>query len=92
LETVLDQLKEVEDFFQPAVLLFMCELANVHDSPKKRKYEAKLMSILCKRGKGKISKVEIPRRFKVPDRNSIEAFRRALIGISEQRSAAIEER
>jgi hypothetical protein len=34
---LLDTLREVEDFFQPAVLAAICKLANEYDNPKRRK-------------------------------------------------------
>jgi hypothetical protein len=87
LQQILDKLKEAEDFFQPAVLGYICNLANEHDNPKKRKYEAGLMSISCKRDKGNASTVQIPRKFKLPDRGPLERFREALLGISERKDA-----
>src|SRR5437868_4277408 len=45
IEIVFDQLKEVEDFFQPAVLDTVCKLANEFDNLKKRKYIAGLRYI-----------------------------------------------
>lgn len=82
-ETVLDQLQEIVGFFQPAVLLAVCDLANKHDNPKKRKYEAGMLSISCKKGKGNVVTVQMPRNFKVPDRKAIERLRAALLGIVE---------
>jgi hypothetical protein len=48
-EAVFDQLKEVEDFFQPVVLQAVCDLANEHDNPKRRKYTAGLLEHMQKR-------------------------------------------
>lgn len=77
LETSLDQLKELEDFFQPGVLTAICDLANQYDKPKKRHYTAGLMEITCKRG-NKAMTVKMPRHFQLPDRAPLEAFRKAL--------------
>ena len=79
IEGALDLLKEAEDFFQPQVLDIVCKLANEYDNPKKRKYEAGLLSITCRRGKEKIT-VQPARNFGLPNRKPIEAFRAALMG------------
>jgi hypothetical protein len=59
IEKIFDELKEVEDFFQPAVLDVICTLANDYDNPKKRRYMAGLQSLTCKRGRDKIT-VQMP--------------------------------
>lgn len=82
-EAVMEQLQEVEDFFQPAVLQVICDLANKNDNPKKRKYEPGMLSISCKRDKSKAATVHLPRSFRLPDRKAIERFRAALLGISD---------
>jgi hypothetical protein len=82
-EAILDQLKELEDFFQPAVLGVVCDLANQHDNPKKRKYVPGVLSISCKRDKGNVATVHMPKNFKVPDRKATERFGAALLGISD---------
>lgn len=87
LDKVLRELKEVEDFFQPAALLYICDLANEEDNPKKRKYSAGLMSISCERAKGGVSTVQIPRKFKLPERAPLERFRAALLGMSDATAA-----
>jgi hypothetical protein len=76
-ETIFDQLKEVEDFFQPAVLQAICDLANENDNPKKRKYVAGLATITCKRDKDK-SCVQIPKNYKMPNRAGLEALKESL--------------
>lgn len=74
-ERVLEQLKELVDFFQPSVLVPVCEWATLHD--KKRQYEAGLMSLTCRRDKGKFT-VTMPRNYNVPGRSRIETFRAAV--------------
>jgi hypothetical protein len=80
IEMVLDKLKEVEDFFQPAVIDAVCLLANTYDNPKKRTYVAGVLSITCRRPKGDVT-VSLPKSFKQPSRKPIEAFRSALGGL-----------
>lgn len=77
IEVALDQLTEIEVFFQPSVLNAICDLANQHDNPKKRHYTAGLLEVTCKRGKNRVT-VRMPRNFRVPDRAPLEAFRSAL--------------
>jgi hypothetical protein len=79
-EGILDTLREVEEFFQPAVLAAVCKLANEHDNPKRRKYEAGLLSITCKRDRDK-SVITMPKGFELPSRRPLEAFRAALAGV-----------
>lgn len=79
-ETILDTLREVEEFFQPASLAAICKLANEHDNPKRRKYEAGLLSLSCKRERDK-SVISMPKGFELPSRRPLEAFRSALAGI-----------
>jgi hypothetical protein len=79
-EVVLDTLREVEEFFQPAALAAMCKLANEHDNPKRRKYEAGLLSLTCKRDRDK-SVISMPKEFALPSRRPLEAFRSALAGV-----------
>ncbi len=86
-ERVLDKLKELETFFQPEVLTLVCEYANEHDNPKKRKYQPGIMSITMKRDKGKLVMC-MPRNYKVPDRKAIEEFRTALSGLQFLKSNA----
>ena len=61
---ILDTLREVEEFFQPMALQSVCKLANEHDNPKWRKYEAGLLSITCKGGREK-SVVAMPKGFEL---------------------------
>ncbi|HUZ34007.1 MAG TPA: hypothetical protein VMV19_18150 [Xanthobacteraceae bacterium] len=76
-EVIFGQLKEVEDFFQPAVLQAVCDLANEHDKPKKRKYIAGLLTITCKRDRDK-SSVQLPRNYKIPNRAGLDALKESL--------------
>jgi hypothetical protein len=76
-EVVFEQLKEVEDFFQPAVLQAVCDLANEHDNHKKRKYVPGLLTITCKRDRDK-SSVQIPRNYKIPSRAGLDALKESL--------------
>jgi hypothetical protein len=77
IETIFDHLKEVEDFFQPAVLQAVCDLANVYDNPKKRKYAPGLLTITCKRDREK-SSVQIPNSYKIPNRAGLNALKESL--------------
>jgi hypothetical protein len=76
-EAVFDELKEVEDFFQPAVLEIVCNLGNEHDNPKKRKYIAGLLTLTCKRDRDK-AVVQMPSSYKLPNRSGLEALKEAL--------------
>jgi hypothetical protein len=77
IEKVFDELKEVEDFFQPAVLDLVCKLANDYDNPKKRKYSAGLQSLTCKRARDK-STVQMPNNYRLPNRSGLEALKKSL--------------
>jgi hypothetical protein len=77
IEAVFEELKEVEDFFQPTVLTAICKLANEYDNPKKRKYIAGLLSITCKRDRDKIV-VQMPNNYRVPNRSGLEALKKSL--------------
>jgi hypothetical protein len=77
IEAAIDQLKELEDFFQPQVLGAICDLANIYDHPKKRKYAASLMEVSCKRDKEKTT-VAMPKNYRVPSKAPIETLRKAL--------------
>ena len=78
-EVIFDHLKEVEDFFQPAVLQAVCALANEYDNPKKREYVAGLGMLACKRAKGKEkATVQIPRHYKIPNRAGLEKLAESL--------------
>jgi hypothetical protein len=78
-ESVLEQLKEVEDFFQPAMLTAVCAFANENDNSRKRRYEHGLLRLTCKRERNDVT-VCIPKRFAVPNRAAIDTFRSALVG------------
>lgn len=73
-ETVFDELREVEDFFQPGLLELICKYGNAQD--KKRSYTAGLQSITCKRAKNKVV-VQMPNNYRLPNRNGIEALKEA---------------
>ncbi len=77
IEGALDDLNEVEEFFQPGTLTSICRVATEQDNPKKRIYEPGIMSITCRRDKSRAT-VHAPKTMKVPDRKAIEAFREAL--------------
>lgn len=77
IDAVFDELKEVEDFFQPAVLAAVCNLANEFDNPKKREYIPGVLSITCKRDRDK-NVVQIPNNYKVPSRIGLDALKEAL--------------
>ena len=81
LESALDQLKEVEEFFQPAYLVEVCAQANERDNPNKRRYVLGILTITCHRDNGSTT-VQLPRDYKVPGREPITAFRKALAGLS----------
>ncbi len=86
-EEVLKRLKELEDFFQPEVLALVCDYANKHDNPKKRTYIAGLLAITCKRGKNP-TVVCMPKNYKIPSMQRLEAFRSTLSGLSLSKNAA----
>ena len=76
-ERIFDQLKEVIDFFQPPVLELMCNLANQHDNPKRRKYIPGLGSITCKKDRDKIT-VQMPTNYRLPSRAGLEEVKKAI--------------
>lgn len=80
IEALLDQLREIEDFFQPAVLDAICRLANEWDKPDRRKYVPGLLTLTCKRKKDEVA-IKIPHNYRVPDKAAIDAFRKALRGV-----------
>jgi hypothetical protein len=80
LNDLLDLLREVEDFFQPTVLAAICKLANEYDNPKRRKYEAGLLTLTCKRERQKTT-ITMPKNFVLPSRRGLGAFKSALAGI-----------
>lgn len=78
IEAVLNCLGEVLDFFQPAALQALCDLANEHDNPSKRKYEPGLMSLTCmKSGKDKFI-IQVPKNYRVPDASGLENLTEAM--------------
>jgi hypothetical protein len=76
-ENVLSELKEVEDFFQPAVLNEICDQANRFDNPGRRAYSAEFMAITCRRKRDVVA-VRIPKKYLVPSRQGLEALREML--------------
>lgn len=73
---ILDKLEDVERFFQPAALEYVCRMATENDNRKKRRYKAELLKISLF---GNVtSTIEAP-IFQMPSRRPIEALR---IGIS----------
>jgi hypothetical protein len=80
-EMILGQLQEVELFFQPTALAAICKLANEHDNPKRRTYEAGLLTLTCKRDKKSKTVIAMPKGFERPSRRPIESFRSALTGM-----------
>jgi hypothetical protein len=78
IEKILNDLQEIENFFQPANLELLCNYANKHDNPNKRRYEAGLLSITCFRSrKSKIS-VQLPKNYRLPNRAVLDATKEAL--------------
>jgi hypothetical protein len=75
-DIILQKLADIELFFQPASLATICDHANKYDNPKRRRYQAGLLSLAC-RGIDKAS-IELPRDFTMPSRGPIEALRLAL--------------
>jgi hypothetical protein len=77
-ETVLTGLVEMTDFFQPASLQAMCQLASRLDNPDKRKYEPRLVSILCLRsGKESVS-LGLSDSFMLPNAEELAAIKTAI--------------
>jgi hypothetical protein len=79
-EGVLGQLRDLEAFFQPAVMCALADLATKEDNPKKRTYTAGLLSISCKRGNQTYT-ISLPRNYKVPDSRPLEALKAAVSGL-----------
>jgi hypothetical protein len=77
-EHLLTKLRDVELFFQPAALAAICEHANQYDNPKRRRYQAGLLTLAC-RGIDKAS-VEMPNDFAMPSRLPIDNLQTALSG------------
>ena len=76
-EKAMQQLKEAEAFFQPAVTTALCDRANELDNPSKRKYVAGLTAIVCKREKSECV-VALPQSFKIPDVAALAKIKEAL--------------
>jgi hypothetical protein len=77
IEKVFHELKEVEDFFQPAVLETICNFANDHDNPKKRRYTSGMLSLTCKRTRDTVT-VQMPKKYCLPNRDGLETLKEAL--------------
>jgi hypothetical protein len=75
-EQFIDKLKDVERFFQPASLETICSYANTEDNPKRRRYQAGMLSIAV-RGIDKCI-IECPKGYAVPSQLPIDAPRTAL--------------
>lgn len=76
-ERVLADLALVQQLFQPAVVQLVCELANEWDNPKKRRYQAGLLAITCKRDRDSTT-IQLPGGFALPDSAPITELRAAL--------------
>ncbi len=85
LETMLSQLSEVIDFFQPAILDVVCKLANKYDNPKKRIYSYELGKLCCKKD-GRNTIIPMPKNYDLPE-GGLKRFRDALNGIQEKAAA-----
>jgi hypothetical protein len=75
-EIILDKLEDVPRFFQPAALEAVCKFATEQDNPKRRRYQAGLLSISV-RGIDKCT-IECPKDYAMPSRRPIEILRAAL--------------
>lgn len=73
-DMIVKKLDDVVLFFQPAALELIAKHANEHDNPKRRRYQAGLLS-LSVRGVDKCE-VRIPDGFSVPSRAAIEALQK----------------
>lgn len=79
LETLISEVREVEDLFQPGILAAIAEWAN-HSDNSKRKYQAGMRQIAMTSAKGEFV-VAIPQNYRTPDRVPIAQFRTALAGL-----------
>jgi hypothetical protein len=77
-QMTLQKLSDVELFFQPIVLETICKYANEKDNPKRRRYQAGLLS-LAVRGIDKCE-VNMPSGFKVPASEPIDALGKLCTG------------
>lgn len=78
LENAIDQLREVERFFQPEVLAIVAAWATQHDNPKKRKWIAGLNNLTRVSEGGHRDVLQIPNSYKAPSKEPIATFRAAL--------------
>ncbi|MGM4992729.1 hypothetical protein [Tardiphaga sp. 841_E9_N1_2] len=83
-ETILQQLQEIELFFQPSTLAVICKYANAEDNPRRRTYSSGLLSITVKNDKGYKTHILMPKGFAMPSRRPIEAFRAAVSGVKSE--------
>ncbi|MBR1146131.1 hypothetical protein [Bradyrhizobium sp. AUGA SZCCT0431] len=81
-EPAVDQLRELEDFFQPVLLSSICEWGTRKDA--KGRYEPGLMSIARHEGK-QTAIVRMPGGYSLPDISALIAFRAAISGLSQRR-------
>lgn len=79
LETTISEAREVEDLFQPGILVAIADWAN-HSDNSKRNYKAGLREIAMTSAKGEFV-VTIPQTYRTPDRAPITQFRTALAGL-----------
>lgn len=77
-EQLLTKLRDVELLFQPAALAVICEHANKFDNPKRRRYQAGLLSLAC-RGIDKAS-IEMPKDFVMPRRLAVDNLQAVVTG------------
>lgn len=75
-QMTLQKLSDVELFFQPIVLETICRYANEQDNPKRRRYQASLLS-LSVRGIDKC-KIRMPPCFKIPGSGPVDALERLI--------------
>lgn len=76
-EAIISLLSEVQIFFQPSSLQAICDFANKHDNPKRRRYSAGLMSLSCK-GASEKQTISMPTGFKLPSAAGYEQLRKAI--------------
>lgn len=81
-ERAVSQLRELEEFFQPALLSAICEWATRKHS--KACYEPGLLSITRYEG-NQTTTVRMPAGYGLPDSAALIAFRVAISGLSEKR-------
>lgn len=81
-EPILEQLQDVELFFQPTALDAICKLANAEDNPKRRTYSYGMLSITVKNDKGHKTHITMPKGYVTPNKRIIETLRKTLSGAS----------